>query len=80
VLLAFALSSCSQHPQQTWRSVLAAVIEAKAEADSRQKQLVVYFATDYEDFRPVVTRLLANVTTPVFGLRTEDVGHIVYGR
>jgi hypothetical protein len=59
---------------------LATVAEAKAEADSRNKKLLVYFATDYEHFRPIVTRLLAHVTTPVFGLNSEDVGHIVYGR
>lgn len=63
----------------TWRSVLAAATEAKAEADSKKKQLLIYFATDYEDFRPIITRVLANIATPVFGLRPEDVGHIVYG-
>ena len=54
--------------------------EAAAEAASRKKQLLIYFATDYEHFRPLVTRLLSNITTPVFGLLSEEVGHIVYGR
>ena len=54
--------------------------EAAAEAASRKKQLLIYFATDYEHFRPLVTRLLSNITTPLFGLLSEEVGHIVYGR
>ncbi len=60
--------------------MLAVAAEAKAEAVSQKKQFVLYFATDYEDFRPLVTRLLSNITTPLFGLQSEEVGHIVYGR
>ncbi len=59
---------------------MATVLQAKAEADSKKKQLLLYFATDYEDFRPIIKRVLQNITVPVFGLLPEDVGHIVYGR
>ncbi len=60
--------------------MVAVVSTAKAEADSRKKNLLLYFATDYEQFRPIVTRLLSNITTPVFGLVSEEIGHLVYGR
>ncbi len=65
---------------QVWRDMVAVVKQAKAEADSKKKTLLVYFATDYEQFRPVVTRILSNITTPAFGLRSEEIGHLVYGR
>ncbi len=60
--------------------MLAVAAEAKAEAVSRKQRFLLYFATDYEEFRPLATRLLSNISTPVFGLRSEEVGHIVYGR
>ncbi len=65
---------------QIWRTMSKVAAEAEAEAASRNKKLLIYFATDYEDFRPIVTRLLSNITTPVFGLHSKEVGHIVYGR
>ena len=63
-----------------WRNMVAVATQAQAEAISRKKKFVLYFATDFEEFRPLVTRLLSNITTPLFGLRSEEIGHIVYGR
>lgn len=55
-------------------------LEAKAEAESRGRQLLIYFATDYEELRPIASRLLSNISAPFFGLRSEEIGHIVHGR
>jgi hypothetical protein len=60
--------------------MVAVAAQAQAEAMSRKKKFVLYFATDFEEFRPLVTRVLSNITTPLFGLRSEEIGHIVYGR
>ena len=60
--------------------MVAVVTQAKAAADASKKTLLLYFATDYEQFRPIVTRVLSNLATPTFGLLPEEIGHLVYGR